>query len=153
MCYINGCMVISNLHISLVKLVKYESWIMQFFLTAFHHARYEIIIKHLCRQFFFESKELFCTFSFLTFFQVMFIICMTTYILWTMSVCTYIVQRTYGQKVSPPFLILREMERGGSSSWVLSYHTESSHKLCPNPLWRLVEYTVLKPIHMVELCS
>lgn len=125
------------------------------FLTAFPHLRYERIIKHLYKKFFFESKELFCTFSFLyTFFQVMFIICMTTYILCTsMSMCTYIVQRTYGQKVSPPFLILREMERGGSSSWVLSYHTESSHKLCPNPLWRLVEYTVLKPIHMVELCS
>ena len=88
------------------------------FLTAFPHLRYERIIKHLYKKFFFESKELFCTFSFLyTFFQVMFIICMTTYILCTsMSMCTYIVQRTYGQKVSPPFLILREMERGGSSS-------------------------------------
>ena len=119
------------------------------FLTAFPHLRYEMIIKHSLNWKNFSVH----TFSFLTFFQVMFIICMTTYIVCTMSMCTYIVQRTYGQKVSPPFLILREMERGGSSSWVLSYHTESSHKLCPNPLWRLVEYTVLKPIHMVDLCS
>ena len=82
-----------------------------FFLTAFHHARYEIIIKHLCRQFFFESKELFCTFSFLTFFQVMFIICMTTY--YVLCLCVHTLCREHTDKKFPlPFWSLERWSEG-----------------------------------------